>query len=193
MVSLHAPVRIVILQHPSEQKHPLATVPILKACLSNLEVHVGSVFPEGLLSHLDLARCRVLFPNDNATIWDTSIEGAPLSVDAASRDAECDALIVLDGTWRKAKRMWFENPWLHAIPAVVIKAQESSHYRIRSSSVKGGLSTLETVTQACNYLSSSHSFDALMNPFEAMIDMQIKKMGIELFNAHYSSFDDEVD
>lgn len=173
-----APVKIVILQHPSEQKHPLATVPILKACLSHLDVHVGDRFSVDEFSHFDLARCRILFPAENATVWD---------IDKGSDLDACDieAFFVLDGTWRKAKRMWFENPWLQQIPAVMLWGIIESAYRVRSSTIKGGLSTLESVVVAANYLTGSSDYNDLLKPFNAMVDMQIKKMGAETFRAHY--------
>lgn len=178
-----APVKIVILQHPSEQKHPLATVPILKACLSELDVHVGTQFNPKAFSELNLNKCRVLFPADEASEW--SAEGEP-SLDAS----EIEALFVLDGTWRKAKRIWFENTWLQQIPAVSLQAKSRSDYRIRSTSIEGGLSTLESVVLASNILAHTQDYNVLLKPFKEMVDMQIKKMGIETFNAHYKGQSD---
>ena len=44
LVNLQAPCKVLILQHPSEQKQALATVPILQKCLSPLQVWVGKEF-----------------------------------------------------------------------------------------------------------------------------------------------------
>ena len=141
-------------------------------------MHVGERFSSDEFPDLDLSRCRVLFPSKGAEIWD--LESQKVAV-----DNQVDTLFILDGTWRKAKRMWFENPWLQEIPAVTLRSASTSNYRIRSSRIEGGLSTLESVVLAGNYLKGSKEYDALLKPFEAMIDKQIKKMGIETFNAHY--------
>ena len=41
MTTLTAPCELVVLQHPSEQKQALATVPILQACFTNLTLIIG--------------------------------------------------------------------------------------------------------------------------------------------------------
>ncbi len=180
LVNLQAPCRVLILQHPSEQKQPLATVPILQLCLSPIEVLVGEDFSNHKVVKALLKQpenTRVLFPGENASDWQVG-QGA----DSSER---VDTLIVLDGTWRKAKKMWFVNEWLQALPAVNLQGAPKSQYQIRSSSIAGGVSTLEAVALSCNYLAGSSAFDELNKPFNAMIDMQIKKMGQEIFQAHY--------
>ena len=187
IVSLSAPCEIVILQHPTEQKQALATVPILQACLTNLSVIVGEDLsndpvvqtlindPEGTL---------VIFPDEGADHWDLS---EPYQ--GAGNDVLPRRLIVLDGTWRKAKLLWYLNPWLHNFKAVALQGLPSSEYVIRSSSIEGGVSTLEAVMHSCNYLSASDKYTPLLKPFKAMIDWQIKKMGKEIFLAHYGKSD----
>lgn len=180
LVSLQAPCRVLILQHPSEQKQPLATVPILQLCLSPLEVLIGEDFSSHPRVRSLLAQpqnVRLLFPGEHASRWQVG-QGAAAS-------ARVDTLIVLDGTWRKAKKMWFVNKWLHTLPMVTLQGAAKSQYQIRSSSVTEGVSTLEAVALSCNYLTASNDFDGLYQPFNAMIQMQISKMGEEVFQAHY--------
>ena len=179
-IDLQAPCQILILQHPSEQKQPLATVPILRLCLSPLEVLVGEDFSgHGVVKTLlkKKSRCRILFPADNCQTWTVGQYAKPEEV--------IDTLIVLDGTWRKAKKIWHINQWLQQIPFVNLANTPNSLYQIRSTSIAGGVSTLEAVTHACNYLDGSKRFEQLYEPFKAMIDMQINKMGRDVFLAHY--------
>ena len=180
MVHIDAPINILILQHPDEQKHPLATVPILHECISNLDVRVGTHFQSDIVPNI--SRGALLYPAEGAENWDC----AAVKTEKGSSELDSiETLVIIDGTWRKAKRIWFENPWLQQMRSVALTGLEQSHYRIRSTKVEGGLSTLESVVYACNYLSKSDRYDCLLKPFEAMVDMQIKKMGIETFNAHY--------
>ena len=188
LVSLKAPCNIVILQHPSEQKQPLATVPILKLCLSNLKVIVG----EELGQHPDVQDLiaapdgvAVIYPGRNAEQWDLKIPF--LNSELADIPK---TLIVLDGTWRKAKLLWFNNPWLQSFRIVALKGIPESEYLVRSSKIEGGVSTLEAVMHSCNFISQSNHYDELMNPFKAMVDWQIKKMGKEIFYAHYMNKDE---
>ncbi len=182
LVNLQAPCKVLILQHPSELKQPLATVPILQLCLSPLQVLVGEDFSSHDVVQLLLSKkskCRVLFPSEECQSWDVASQVKP--------NEEVDTLIVLDGTWRKAKKMWHLNPWLKQFEFVTLANVPDSQYQIRSSSVAGGVSTLEAVALSCNYLSGSQAFNDLYKPFNAMIDMQIKKMGPDVFQAHYSN------
>ena len=185
LVNLQAPCKVLILQHPSEQKQALATVPILQKCLSPMQVWVG----ENFIGHQELPpllankkQCRVLFPSEYSVALDMSQVGLKNNAD---EKGVIDTLIVLDGTWRKAKKIWHLNPWLHEFPAITLENAPASQYQIRSSTIPGGVSTLEAVTLYCNYLSKSTQFNALNKPFKAMIDMQIESMGEEVFKAHY--------
>jgi len=180
LVNLQAPCRLLILQHPSEQKQALATVPLLQLCIEPLDVLIGESF-----GHLEIIQsilkrpdeCRVLFPSEHSVQWDLSKQ--------VESDEAVSTLIILDGTWRKAKRIWHMNPWLEQLPSVQLSNAPKSQYQIRASSVEGGVSTLEAVMHGCNYLSGRAQFNELLKPFNAMIDMQIQKMGKEVFLAHY--------
>jgi len=46
---------------------------------------------------------------------------------------------------------------------------------------------LEAVRYVCEVINPDGDYEPLMKPFRAMIEMQIKKMGDEIFNAHYGS------
>lgn len=186
LVNLQAPCRVLILQHPSEQKQALATVPLLQLCLSPLQVLVGENFndhPEVLGLMADPQSCRVIYPAANSEEWDVT---TTLKV---KRKNEIKTLVVIDGTWRKAKRIWHLNPWMHKLPSVRLTGLGASQYQIRSSKVEGGVSTIEAVAAACEYLTGDGGFKTLLNPFHAMINIQIEKMGEEVFLAHYQKKD----
>jgi DTW domain-containing protein YfiP len=59
-----------------------------------------------------------------------------------------ETLLFLDGTWRKALKLWMLNPWLWDIPAYRINPIEPSHYEIRKTKQPNSLSTLEAVSYA---------------------------------------------
>jgi DTW domain-containing protein YfiP len=184
LVNLQAPCRLLILQHPSEQKQALATVPLLQLCITPLEVLVGEEFEDLDVIQALLANpesCRVLFPTPNSEEWDLTEHSRGVK--------NIQTLIIIDGTWRKAKRIWHMNPWLAKLPCVHLANIPKSQYQIRSSSVEGGVSTLEAVMHGCSYLTENKTkgdFDTLLKPFNAMVDMQIKKMGQEVFLTHYA-------
>ena len=95
--------QVVVLQHPHESKHPFGTARFVKLCLPNAQVHVAYGGLTGdLLTPLDLpADTAVLYPHPDATDL--------AEVPAAERPS---TVLVLDGTWSHAKRLYRMNPWL---------------------------------------------------------------------------------
>lgn len=158
--------RVLILQHPSETRHALNTARLARLGLCNSELLIGERFEPVAWQHSTLPS-YVLFPGEGATV---------LHADQVPRQ-----LIVLDGTWRKARKLLHLNPELAALPRVCVPAPPPSRYRLRKAPQEGALSTLEAIVQALECLEAPASFQPLLAPFEALIDAQIKAMGEEVF------------
>lgn len=90
-------------------------------------------------------------------------------------------LVVPDATWRKARKLLYLNPALQALPRVTLSGGGVSRYRVRKAPTAEALSTIEAVVQALNELEGEGRFDALLRPFEALIEGQIRAMGEETF------------
>ncbi|XP_028782223.1 uncharacterized protein LOC114738355 [Neltuma alba] len=118
-------------------------------CEFELEVPPGSV---------------LLFPSETA-------------VDITDLDAigfEIKNLIVLDGTWAKAKRVYSENPWLNILPHIKLKVNKMSLYNeVRREPKDGYLSTIESIVHALKALGENHEgLDNLLDAFESMVGYQ---------------------
>lgn len=161
--------RVVLLQHPSETSHALNTARLAALGLANAQLQVGEVFDDlqALLATPGY-RSVLLFPGDGAQV---------VQAYTATPDLLPLLLIVPDGTWRKARKMLYLNPLLAALPRVTLAEALPSRYRLRKAPQPGALSTIEAVVQALNVLEAPRSFDALLRPFEALIDGQIDAMG----------------
>ena len=175
--SLDSRTRVLLLQHPSEVNHALNTARLAALGLNNAQLVVGEVFDD-LPSLLNPPgyQARLLFPADDAQ---------PLQ--AYGPSDEPLLLVVPDGTWRKARKLLHLNPHLAALPRVVLPEGLSSRYRLRKAPAEGALSTIEAVVHALNALDAPRSFDALLRPFEALIDGQIAAMGEETFRRNHQS------
>lgn len=104
----------------------------------------------------------LLFPSDE-------------SVDVEVVDFEVKNLIVLDGTWAKARRMYKENPWLKMLPHIRLDIDRLSLYReVRNQPRAGYLSTIESIVYALKALGEdpSEGLDGLLNVFESMVGDQ---------------------
>ena len=175
--SLDSRTRVLLLQHPSEVSHALNTARLAALGLNNAQLVVGEVF-EDLPTLLNPPgyQARLLFPAEDAQ---------PLQ--AYTSTDEPMLLVVPDGTWRKARKLLHLNPLLAALPRVTLAEGAVSRYRLRKAPGPGALSTVEAIVQALQVLETPASFDALLTPFEALIEGQISAMGEEVFRKNHGN------
>jgi DTW domain-containing protein YfiP len=168
--------RVLILQHPSEVNHALNTARLAALGLENASLRVGEVF-EDLTELLNVPgyRTRLLFPGEGAT-----------SLGALDDDPLPLLLVVPDGTWRKARKLLHLNPLLAALPRVMLEGAPISRYRLRKAPGPDALSTLEAIVHALQTLEPGTSFEALLRPFDALIEGQIAAMGEDTFRRNHS-------
>jgi DTW domain-containing protein len=168
--------RVLILQHPNEVNHALNTARLAALGLTNAQLVVGEVF-EDLDALLDVPgyQARLLFPGDEAEV-----------LVGQGADERPTLLVVPDGTWRKARKLLHLNPRLAALPRVTLEAAPTSRYRLRKAPGPDALSTLEAIVHALHTLEPQQSFDALLRPFDALIEGQIAAMGEETFRRNHS-------
>lgn len=104
------------------------------------------------------------------------------SVDAEAIDFEVKNLIVLDGTWAKAKRMYNENPWLRLLPHIRLDLDKLSLYsEVRPQPRAGYLSTIESIVYAMKAVGEdSEGLDGLLDVFESMVGDQRRCMNERL-------------
>ena len=162
--------RVLILQHPQERDAILGSAQILTASLPKAQLVVGlswrnlaqALGEEGVDPH----RWAVLFP-DKESDGDgvKTRKGEPL--DASS----LDGIIVLDGTWSKAKTLWWRNPWLNKLNRLSISPQQPSIYgRLRIEPRRDYVSTLESVAAALTLCGEPLEIEAgLSRVFRTMV------------------------
>lgn len=168
---------LIILQHPSETKHALNTVRLMKNSFQKIKIFIGENFNEHeeLKTLLQNNRAALIFPNEKS---ETLSEREKSSI---------THLVFIDGSWKKAKKIYFSTTLLHSLPIYSLEPKEKSQYRIRSSQFSESLSTLEASTLALKMLEPELKTESLEKAFKKMIDFQIEKMGEEVFLNNYLS------
>lgn len=173
--TLHSAVSVLVIQHPQEQKHALNTGRLLVAGLANAELAVIEQIPTDSTLQMQLAdpgwRTELLFPGAGAQPLSTAPEG----------DDRPRRLVLLDGTWRKARKLLLLNPVLQQLPRVALPAGLISRYRLRRTNEANALSTIEAGVQALQLTEPGSDYGALLLPFEALIEGQIEAMGAECY------------
>ena len=154
---------VLILQHPREKKEALATAAITRAMLSRAELAVGLSWPnlsQALGRRVDAKRWAVLYLGSSRPArlgLGREVIGLDRRGEAAT-DQEAmlkgiDGVVVLDGTWKEAKTLWWRNPWLLKLRRLVLNPQRQSRYgRIRREPRREALSTLEATALLLRHL-----------------------------------------
>ncbi|ROV59430.1 DTW domain-containing protein [Vibrio ponticus] len=179
--SLTSNVELIILQHPSEAKRPMGTARILTLSLPNSHLFVGEDFSQHdqlnqLLSQQDVAHF-VLYPGET------------------SQEAQADLLrqqpkmrvFLLDGTWKKAYKMWQLSSNLQALPLLRLPTELKGNYRIRKAPSDNALSTVEAGFHILTLLEPERDFTPLLSAFDNMIQFQIEQMPQGVFEKNYPS------
>lgn len=171
-----------ILQHPSEVKRAIGTARILSLSLPNSRLWVGEDFSQHEELNAALADSErdiyVVYPGERATALSDVVEQA--------QPSRKNVIILLDGTWKKAYKMWQLSTNLHQLPLVHLDNVETGNYRIRKSPKEQGVSTVEAGFLALSVLEpASLNLQPLLDAFENMINFQIQQMPPGVFDKNY--------
>ena len=79
--------------------------------------------------------------------------------------------MVLDGTWSKAKTLWWRNPWMTKLKRLTLKPAQASIYgSLRAEPRRECVSTLESVAAALTLCGESPEIEAgLSRVFRTMV------------------------
>jgi DTW domain-containing protein YfiP len=158
--------RVVVLQHPREERTAIGTARMAHLSLEQSILRVGLDFAHDAVVQAalaDRADRYVLFPGEGA-----------IPIDALPADRPI-TLVVLDGTWWQAKKLLTLNPQLQALPRVGFSPSAPSDYRIRKQPAEFCVSTIEALAEVLGRIEGDpERFAALLRPFRAMVDGQIR-------------------
>lgn len=176
-------VQLLILQHPQEEGHAKNTARLLHLCLPNSRLQVGELFAaQDLQQHLHrpwphqpahaLVRPVLLYP---PTPHDPQLPviAPPALPQFWLEQPQALRLVVIDGTWRKSRKMLYLNPALQTLPRLTLHEVPQGRYAIRKAHLPGQLSSFEAAVLA---LAQLHDWDTahparqqLMQSFDAAI------------------------
>lgn len=142
---------MLVLQHPLEVGHAKGSARLLHLSLPHSQLVVGEVFDEAVLRRLLTAswqaaagaapRAVLLYPEAD--------DGTSVPLDPAWLHHPTQIrLVVLDGTWRKSRKMLHQNPLLQQLPRLALKDLPASHYHVRQAHRPHQRSTLEATCAA---------------------------------------------
>jgi DTW domain-containing protein len=164
---------VLILQHPREKKEALATAAATRVMLNRAELVIGlswANLSQVLGRKVDARRWAVLYLG-SARPARLGVRHEVIALDrrgepAAEQEAMLkgiDGVVLLDGTWKEAKTLWWRNPWLLKLRRLVLNPQHASRYgRIRREPRREALSTLEATALLLKHLDGGPEVEAAL-------------------------------
>ncbi len=179
-------VEVLILQHPLEVTQAKGSARLLHLSLQRSRLVTGEVFEESTLHALLTApfepqsddtqpRQTLLLYPDTPSESDLPLVSPPLLEARHLEHPSKLRLVVLDGTWRKSRKMLYLNPLLQQLPRLALRDLPPSHYLIRKAHQPDQRSTLEATCAALAQLEGdTGQFAALMEAFDGFVAQQAK-------------------
>ncbi len=149
---------VSILQDPVESKHAKNTARLSTLILPKASIFIGTLpndFKAVMQQVESSSKTLLVYPCESAvSLGNQSVDWSLYT-----------HIVVLDGTWRKAKKLWLNNPWLHELDACSIEPEHTSNYRIRKRPSEQSLSTLEAIATTLNVVDGTP-----LAPFEQALN-----------------------
>lgn len=137
-----------MLQHPQEQQQAKGTAALLALSLRRCQLRVGEQFEPGLLQALLQAPSADGQPMQTLLLYPGATTIGPVPARPPSRLR----LVVLDGSWRKSRKMLALNPALQTLPRLSLRQPPPSRYAVRRAESAEQRSTLEATVLALQQL-----------------------------------------
>lgn len=167
-------VDVLILQHPLEADNPKGTARLLHLSLPHSRLRIGELLEPVDWQPADSARHTLLLYPDLPSDRAAGLPAPPAADPGLLQNPTQLRLIVLDGTWRKTRRMLHLNPALQQLPRLSLQHLPASNYHIRRARRPDQLSTLEAVCAALAQLEGdSGQFQPLLKAFDGFVAQQL--------------------
>jgi len=154
---------IVLLQHQRERVHPFNTARMVRMALKNSRLHVERI-KDFTADLLQLSKgAGLLYPGPTSILLN--------QVGPANLPKQ---LVVIDGTWFHANRMFRDIQGLRSLPQYRLQPGQPGQYRIRIEPDERSLSTVEAVVAALKTIEpATANLEKLLETFHTMVQRQL--------------------
>jgi DTW domain-containing protein YfiP len=168
-VTAQSDAQVWLLTHRIEHYKPTNTGRLIGDVLAQTEVFTWHrTEPDARLLAL-LADARfapfVVFPDDQPDYADRVV-----SIDAVMREktsGKTPVYILIDGTWRQARRIFRRSPYLDTLPVLPLRTERETRYRLRKPASKAHLCTAEVAAELLRQGGDLDAADVLDDYFDA--------------------------
>ena len=165
---VHSDVEVLILQHPLEVTETKGTARLLHLSLPNSSMLVAEVYGDEFEDKL------LLSTKNSILLYPTTPEDHSLGITpppelqpAILSNLKDIRLVIIDGTWRKSRKILCKNPYLQTLPRLKLQDLPAGQYNIRKARKAHQLSTLEAACAALAQL--EHQTNGNKAKFEPIV------------------------
>ncbi len=169
--------RFWLITHSLEHLKPTNTGRLIADVLPSTEVFTWyrTAPDEQLLELLADERFApfVIFPDDQPDYADrvVGMEAVHDAKDPATgTGARIPVFIILDGTWRQARRIFRRSPYLDGLPVLPLATERETRYRLRKPASKAHLCTAEVAVELLRQAGDGDAGQVLDDYFDAFND-----------------------
>ena len=164
---------VLILQHPLEVAQAKGTARLLHLSLPNSRMVTGEMFDASLFNS---PRHSLLLYPEMPSDASMGLAMPPVLHPGWLTNPAQLRLVVIDGTWRKSRKMLYLNPALQQMPRLALQdlpASTERRYSIRKAHKADQLSTLEATCAALAQLEGDPvKFEPLLAAFDGFVTQQ---------------------
>lgn len=164
-------VEVLVLQHPLEVAQAKGSARLLHLCLPHSRLVVGEAFADARLLTAPWGTRPA--PQQVLLLYPDTVGMPRPPVSAQPLHPARLRLVVLDGTWRKSRKMLHLSPPLQQLPRLPLHDVPPSRYRIRKAHRPDQLSTLEATCAALAQLEGDPArYQPLLAAFDGFVAQQ---------------------
>lgn len=164
--------RVWLLTHPLEHHKPTNTGRLIADVLPDTEVFTWyrTAPDERLLALLADKRYApfVIFPDDQPDYADRVV--GMDTVAERQKVGRIPVFIILDGTWRQARRIFRKSPYLDRLPVLPLATERLTRYRLRKPASAAHLCTAEVAIELLRQAGDGAATEVLDDYFDAFND-----------------------
>ncbi|SHF71641.1 conserved hypothetical protein [Modicisalibacter ilicicola DSM 19980] len=164
--------RFWLLTHPLEHNKPTNTGRLIGDVLDTTEVFTWyRTAPDtALLENLDDPRFApfLIFPDDQPDYAERVV--GPEAVGDAKCEGRIPVFIILDGTWRQARRIFRKSPYLERLPVLPLYTERRTRYHLRKPASASHLCTAEVAAELLRQTGDKTAAAVLDDYFDAFND-----------------------
>ncbi|WP_275286006.1 tRNA-uridine aminocarboxypropyltransferase [Halomonas elongata] len=164
--------RVWLLTHPLEHYKPTNTGRLIRDVLPDTEVFTWyrTAPDERLLELLADARYApfVVFPDDQEGYAERVV-----GMDRVIEDQDAGRIpvfLLLDGTWRQARRIFRRSPYLATLPVLPLVTDRQTRYRLRKPASRDHLCTAEVAAELLRQAGDEWAAEVLDDYFDVFND-----------------------